>query len=195
MGTSLASGKGMTRGTVLAIALAAGGCSVARPFEPGRLAPADRQELRLLEITPVAQRHENDCGPAALSEVLGSWGVPAEVPARPEPFTTGELREEARRRGPAAFLFEGSWEDVVEQLGKGRPLVVALKPEWRVGLLRLPQPEIAHTVVVMGVNAAREFLVFDDPEKGRRRLGKKDFLRQWAKMGRVSLLVARTSQQ
>lgn len=182
--------SGVVRSGIVVMILATG-CSVARPFDEAVLKPGEREDLKLLRIEPVAQRGENDCGPAALSEVLAYWGAPAEMAYSEEPSTVGGLRDEARGRGCRAFLLEGTWEDVLEQIGKGRPLIAAIKPEWRVGLARLSSPEISHLVVLVGVNAAREFVVFDDPEKGRRRLKRKDFERQWAKVKRVGLVIGK----
>lgn len=166
-----------------------GACSAARPFED--LPDAEREGLELLDIAPAVQRHENDCGPAALSEVMAYWGEPVELPAADRPSLAGELKEAAKERGLAAFLFEGTWEDVTEQLGKRRPLIVAIKPERRIGFVKLPEGEVAHMVVLVGVNGEREYVVFDDPDEGRMWMERADFERQWEQTKELTLLVGK----
>lgn len=173
---------------MIAIWVALAACSAARPFDE---LPADRREgLELLDIAPAVQRHENDCGPAALSEVMAYWGEPGDLPAVDRASLAGELKEAAKARGFEAFLFEGTWGDVIEQLGKRRPLIVAVKPERRFAFVRLPGGEVAHMVVLVGFG--REFVVFDDPDEGRMWMERADFERWWAATGALTLLVGKT---
>ena len=54
----------------------------------------------------------------------------------------------------AAFAVNGRWEDFQDQLSKGRPLIVALRPEG--------QSEL-HYVVVDGIDPAQGLVMINDP--------------------------------
>ena len=70
-------------------------------------------------------------------------GIPAE-----------QMGEYLRQHGYQAFAFPGKWSDIEEQIAKGRPLIVALKPEG--------QSEL-HYVVIDGVDTARGLVTMNDP--------------------------------
>lgn len=85
-----------------------------------------------------------------------------------------------QQNGYITFTFSGKWADLEQHLGKGRPLIVALKP----GLM-LP----LHYVVVAGLDEKRELVLLNDP--AQRKLLKEDrseFEQEWQAAGRWTLL-------
>jgi ABC-type bacteriocin/lantibiotic exporter with double-glycine peptidase domain len=65
-----------------------------------------------------------------------------------------QMGQYLREHGFQAFALNGKWSDLDEQLRKGRPLIVALKPRG--------QSEL-HYVVVDGIDSERGTLTFNDP--------------------------------
>lgn len=64
------------------------------------------------------------------------------------------MSEYLRHHGFQAFAFSGKWSDLEEQIGKGRPLIVALRPQG--------QSEL-HYVVIDGVDSGRGLVTMNDP--------------------------------
>jgi ABC-type bacteriocin/lantibiotic exporter with double-glycine peptidase domain len=135
---------------------------------------------------PFVGQHKDTCGPAALAMVLGYWGrevdhdqLARELHARDLRGVKGSrLSEAARGRGLRSWAFRGDLEHLREQVGKGRPVIVA----WDMGKGR------AHNVVVVGV--AAEGVVVHDPARGAfRTLPVPQFEEPWARAGFWSLLV------
>jgi ABC-type bacteriocin/lantibiotic exporter with double-glycine peptidase domain len=141
---------------------------------PGTARPADLAELRreegwlLLESVPfVAQVTDTGCGAACLAMVLGHWGSDAPVDAleRECGVTEGvgiraaSLRDAARRRGLAAFLFEGSVADLEHELARGRPVVVGIVKPYR-------DEFTSHFAVVVGLHRERGRIAMLDPAAG-----------------------------
>jgi predicted double-glycine peptidase len=86
-----------------------------------------------------------------------------------------------KQRGFNAFAFRGEWDDLLNHLRKGRPLIVALKPsEAGVPL---------HYVVVAGLDTRAGIVMLNDP--ARRKLLKQDradFEKQWSGANKWTLL-------
>jgi ABC-type bacteriocin/lantibiotic exporter with double-glycine peptidase domain len=122
-----------------------------------------------IDVPFVAQPREG-CGAASLSMVMQYWagkqgaaassdsevaqiqhdlysprehGIPAEA-----------MGEYLRHHGFQAFAFPGKWSDLEEQIGKGRPLIVALRPQGQTAL---------HYVVIDGVDQAMGLITMNDP--------------------------------
>jgi hypothetical protein len=89
-------------------------------------------------VSFLPQRHDDDCGAAALAMMLTYHRSPttqaeilAEAPAREGGVTAGELRDIARRRGFVSFVLVGDWSDLEGQIQHNRPVLVGLvKPLW-----------------------------------------------------------------
>jgi tetratricopeptide (TPR) repeat protein len=137
---------------------------------------------------PFVPQEKDTCGAAALAMVMGYWGH--EVPHREikGALVESELRgirgsrlaDFARERGMTAIAFAGDMVILRDQVGKGRPLVVAVDA----GRGRL------HDVVVVGFDEGRAEVIVHDPARGaRRRVGVGELERKWAKSGHWSLLV------
>lgn len=94
------------------------------------------------------------------------------------------LREQRFR----TFSFRGSWDDLKQHLEKGRPLIVALKPSKRDGVL--------HYVVVAGIDAERNLVMYNDPAD--RKLAKLDrgtFEKDWDATDHWTLLALPESNE
>lgn len=59
-----------------------------------------------------------------------------------------------RQHGFQAFAFPGKWSDLEEQIAKGRPLIVALRPAAQTQL---------HYVVIDGIDSTRGLVTMNDP--------------------------------
>jgi ABC-type bacteriocin/lantibiotic exporter with double-glycine peptidase domain len=122
-----------------------------------------------IDVPFVAQPREG-CGAASLSMVMQYWAgkqgaavSPASDVARiqHELYSKGEhgiaaeqMGTYLRRHGFQAFAFPGKWSDLEEQIAKGRPLIVGLRPEG--------QSEL-HYVVIDGIDTARGLVTMNDP--------------------------------
>ena len=122
-----------------------------------------------IDVPFVAQPREG-CGAASLSMVMQYWAgkqgaavSPASDVARiqRELYSKGEhgiaaeqMGAYLRQHGFRAFAFPGKWSDLEEQIAKGRPLIVGLRPEG--------QSEL-HYVVIDGIDTARGLVTMNDP--------------------------------
>jgi len=122
-----------------------------------------------IDVPFVAQPREG-CGAASISMVMQYWaskqgiaqasnsevfriqhdiyskkdhGIPAE-----------KMGQYFKLHGFEAFAFPGKWSDIEEQIAKGRPLIVALRPEG--------QSEL-HYVVIDGIDTERSLVTVNDP--------------------------------
>ena len=141
-------------------------------------------------LTPQRQQSENDCGAAALSIMLGRWGIaahPADIlsalPGNPgEGIPAGDLRDFARARGLGAFVIRGEVRDLENELALQHPVLVGL-------ILRQGDRGLPHYEVVAGINPGARRLFMLDPARGPREDGYDGFLAEWEQSGRVTLVV------
>jgi hypothetical protein len=63
-----------------------------------------------------------------------------------------------RQNGFVAFAWSGTWNDLEQQIGKGRPLIVALRPRGQSAL---------HYVVIAGVDSGQGVVTMNDPAERR----------------------------
>ena len=91
-----------------------------------------------------------------------------------------------RHHGFQAFAFPGKWSDLEEQIVKGRPLIVALRPQGQTAL---------HYVVIDGVDAARGLVTMNDPAE-RKLLNEERarFEREWSATHNWTLLAVPASK-
>ncbi len=138
----------------------------------------------------VPQREDADCGPAALAMVMQHFGVTAtreEVVALNPPdnvgVRAGALRDIARAKGFQAFVVEGTFNDIVDQLARDRPVLVGLaKPI-------TGRRALAHYEVVVGIDKRDKRIITLDPGRGLRENSLEGFAREWIPTGRVTLIV------
>lgn len=176
-------------------AAALSGCAI----YPGTARPADLGELRqeegwiLLDGVPVVrQASQKGCGAACLAMVLGRWGVRARTeelerecagPAA-DGILASDLREAARRRGLAAFLFAGTVADLEHELRRGRPVIVGVaKPDGG--------QYTAHFEVVVGLHPGSGRVAALDPGIGPTCDSVAGFEAEWARTKGVTLVVFR----
>lgn len=122
-----------------------------------------------IDVPFVAQPREG-CGAASLAMVMQYWagkqGTAASVDSdvariqhalyapREHGIPAAGMGAYLRQHGFEAFAFAGKWSDLEEQIAKGRPLIVALRPQG--------QNEL-HYVVIDGVDSARGLVRMNDP--------------------------------
>jgi predicted double-glycine peptidase len=137
------------------------------------------------------QKGEDDCGRAALTTVLARWGVALSGPGgsgangvvpRDGGITAGALRDEARRRGFASFVFAGTLDDLMVEVGAGRPVVVGVVSVE--GERRMP-----HFAVVAGHDASARRWLLVDPARGVRNISGDALRTEWGRSGWVTLVV------
>ena len=122
-----------------------------------------------IDVPFVAQPREG-CGAASLSMVMQYWAgkqgktesaasdvarIQSQLYSKKEHGIPAEqMSAYLREHGYQAFAFPGKWSDLEEQIAKGRPLIVALRPEGQSAL---------HYVVIDGVDTARGLVTMNDP--------------------------------
>jgi uncharacterized protein YvpB len=163
-------------------------CSVAAVADPSGL---------WLDV-PFVKQEKDGCGAASIAMVMQYWMLQRGRTAAPnsdaiqiqralysEPahgIYASDLEHYLRQQGFRTFAFrDGSWTDLKQQLEKGRPLIVALKPAS--GNIAL------HYVVVAGLDWEQALVLVNDP--AQRKLLKQDrstFEREWSATGKWTLL-------
>ena len=150
-----------------------------------------------IDVPFVAQPREG-CGAASLSMVMQFWGPKQGKPAsmdsdvtriqralyapREHGIPAAAMGDYLRQHGFKAFAFAGKWSDLEEQIGKGRPLIVALRPQG--------QREL-HYVVIDGIDSARGLVTMNDPAE-RKLLNEERarFEKEWSATHNWTLLAA-----
>lgn len=179
---------------IAALALAFMSCYAgeARDVSPKRAAAleADPAWKFVHDVPFVPQRADADCGPAALAMVLSHFGVKSsleEVVALDPPdrvgVRAGALRDVARRKGLEAFVVEGTFNDIIDQLMRDRPVLVGLAKPITGGRA------LAHYEVVVGIDKRDKRIITLDPGRGLRENSLEGFAREWVPTGRVTLIV------
>ena len=142
---------------------------------------------------PFVKQEKEGCGAATIAMVMQYWQAqqgqpPDNISDAPHiqralysPKAHGIYASDMERyfqeKAFRTFTIRGEWEDLKENLDKGRPLIVALKPAG--GAL--------HYVVVTGLGTA--IVMVNDPSQ--RKLLKQDwasFEREWSAAGKWTLL-------
>jgi predicted double-glycine peptidase len=176
----------------LALSLSQVGCHLgpmrarvtpARPVESGWLLVPD--------VPLVTQRERADCGAAALTMVLRFW-QPATSNERvraavgelddKKGIAAGRLRAIAREMGMQAFLIQGTFDDLVNEVGRGRPVLV--------GTVQVKRGRgYPHYEVVVGVNQRERKILAADPAQGWREQSLDAFEARWKPSKRLALVV------
>jgi ABC-type bacteriocin/lantibiotic exporter with double-glycine peptidase domain len=145
---------------------------------------------------PFVKQEKDGCGAASIAMVMQYWqaqpGRSGKPPAEAAQIQralhsdaahgiyASDMERYFQQNGYATHVFAGEWSDLKQHLGKGRPLIVALKPE-SIGPL--------HYVVVAGFDEERQLVLVNDP--AQRKLLKEDrsrFEQEWKGGGRWTLL-------
>lgn len=175
-------------GTACSVSAYTGAARELRPevfrTEPGWLA---------VDEVPFRHQHgEHDCGPTALAMVLAYWYPEAPTSHfTPAPTlgrtSAGDLRDHAQAVGLAAFVVEGTLEDIAFELGRRRPVIVGVAKPGLNGAM-------AHYEVVVGLHVESRRIATLDPAAGLRQNSLTDFLHEWIPTGRVLLVVLPRTQ-
>ena len=189
---------------LLSLSLLTGGCASVAGFNGLAL---DDDDGVYVSVPAVRQSQHHACGAASLAAVAAHWGVSlAEFKSRhphlPDDTTGKDLQLLAEDLGLRAFVYQGSFDDLRDNLGKGRPLIVMLpKPllpsggliaamllnAWNQVGFRPP-----HWVIVTGFLGEREVIVHD-PASGPLLIKQENFRKWWAEMDNLCVLVAAPS--
>ena len=121
---------------------------------------------------PFVRQPPEACGAASVSMVMQYWAqqehrslTPADKVATIEPevqsrrlhgATPAALERYLRRHGFVTFALSGTWHDLEHQIGKGRPLIVALRP---------PDQRALHYVVIAGIDPVHNTVTMNDPDE------------------------------
>jgi ABC-type bacteriocin/lantibiotic exporter with double-glycine peptidase domain len=137
---------------------------------------------------PYLKQTEEGCGSASLAMLLQYWGAHGTVLAdgradaeaiqrqlyRPKAhgIFASDMERYLRESGFRVFALRGKWEDLLEHLQQGRPLIISLQP----GRAKAP----FHYVVVAGMDWQREAVFVNDPARGRLlRIERARFDKEW----------------
>jgi ABC-type bacteriocin/lantibiotic exporter with double-glycine peptidase domain len=146
---------------------------------------------------PFIKQEKNGCGAASIAMVMQYWqkqpggsqedgSNPANIQqalysSHAHGIFASDIERYFQEHGFRAYSFRGEWDDLKQHLGKGRPLIVALKP--------LPTETMLHYVVVAGLEGDHDVVLVNDP--AQRKLLKVDrasFLKEWNAVGNWTLL-------
>src|ERR1700674_2228013 len=149
---------------------------------------------------PFVKQEKDGCGAASIAMVMQYWqaqqGQPANdssdasqiqrtlYSAKAHGIFASDMERYFQENRFRTFTIRGEWEDLKQHLGKGRPLIVALKPSSGSAL---------HYVVVTGVGP--EMVMVNDP--AQRKLLQQDrpsFEREWSAAGKWTLLTLPQTQ-
>jgi tetratricopeptide (TPR) repeat protein len=139
---------------------------------------------------PFTKQEKNGCGSASVWMVMEYW---KRQPPPPEdihrtlysPEAGGVWAADMERyfseKGFKTFIFAAEWQDLVENVSQGRPLIVTLGASARGAPL--------HYVVVAGVQDEQQVLLVNDPaERKLWPISRAEFEERWRTMDRWTLL-------
>lgn len=145
---------------------------------------------------PFVRQPRDGCGAASVAMVMQYWAAQEHRPlAASEQVsaiqksvysphlhgaTPAALERYLKHHGFLTFAVEGSWQELSQQIRKGRPLIVALRPTGQRAL---------HYVVIDGMDSQHQLIMMNDPEL-RKLLpeGRRQFDREWSATHRWMLL-------
>jgi ABC-type bacteriocin/lantibiotic exporter with double-glycine peptidase domain len=160
----------------------------ARAVHPTQLSD---QWLRASETPVIKQKHQTDCGLAALAMIGGAWGrnwTLDDLVHRHKPgkhgIKLGVLRDVARERGLEAFAIKATRKDLETELAKGRPVMLGLMlPHDR-------KSNRSHYEVAIALNKQDGTLITIDPATGEwMRRSPKVLDIEWKAAGYAALVV------
>jgi|SRR3954451_18236896 ABC-type bacteriocin/lantibiotic exporter with double-glycine peptidase domain len=168
----------------------------------GAIAFAAMQPGIWLDV-PFVQQERDGCGSASIAMVMQYWSQQQGRPAGPNSAAleiqrvlysrqahgiyASQMQQYFEEQGFQTFAFRGDWNDLKQHLGKGRPLIVALKP----GARDVP----LHYVVIAGLDWDQNLVLVNDP--AQRKLLKQDrssFEREWSAANQWTLLALPQAQ-
>lgn len=119
---------------------------------------------------PFVAQPPDGCGAASLSMLMQYWAAQQHTPVpesasvahiqhalyvpRDHGIPSQSMQHYLEQNGFRAFAINGTWTDLDQQLRKGRPLIVALRPQGQSQF---------HYVVVDGIDDTHNLVTFNDP--------------------------------
>ena len=119
---------------------------------------------------PFVAQPSDGCGAASVSMIMQYWA--AQQHRKPGPSsrveaiqkqvyshklhgaTPAALEHYLQKHGYLTFAVSGTWKDLEQQVRKGRPLIVALRPDGQRDL---------HYVVIDGIDSDQQLVMMNDP--------------------------------
>lgn len=178
-----------------------GGCTSVTPF---RGLAIEDDSIYVAGIPPVHQDKNYSCGIACLAAVATYWNVSPgqfrlKCPHWPADTTGHDLQQLAEDLDLNGFVYRGSMEDLRDNLGKGRPLIVMIpQPVLPAGGLASVSllnawnrwgHKPSHWVVVLGLTKSNDVII-QDPESGGTVIKEHSFEKWWAQKSYLTVLVA-----
>lgn len=137
----------------------------------------------------VRQVGSDDCGGAALAAVLRYWGhsatpesIEAAIGRDDKRLSAGDMAAHAQKLGLRAYVINGTMNDLVYELDRGRPLIVGLGKEIITG------SALSHYEVVVGYEPKMKRLLLLDPERGWQIDTFEGFATEWSRSGGVTIV-------
>ena len=134
-------------------------------------APVQPASRPLWINVPFVAQPRDGCGAASVAMVMQYWAAQqhlpvaadAQLPAiqkqvfspRRHGATPGALETYLKQHGFLVFGVHGGWDLMQQQLQKGRPLIVAMRP---------PAQRQLHYVVIDGIDPVKNQILMNDPE-------------------------------
>ena len=148
---------------------------------------AQPDPLNIVLDVPAIKQPYNLCLAACASMVVKYWGVDAtpqffadQVAVYRDGITGQDLQRVVETIGFHGFLVQPPFEDLLEHMGKGRPLIVQFPSR---GGSR-------HAMVLAGFDPGKKDLYLIDPANGKRTsLRYKTFQQKWDKTQRWTFLI------
>jgi ABC-type bacteriocin/lantibiotic exporter with double-glycine peptidase domain len=119
---------------------------------------------------PFVHQPREGCGAASISMVMSYWGAQQHLPENPATdvnriqhllysprdhgIQASSMVQYFTQHGYKAFAFKGNWRDLEQHLGKGRPLIAAVRPQGQAEL---------HYVVIDGIDPVHSLVMMNDP--------------------------------
>lgn len=145
---------------------------------------------------PYVHQEKDGCGSASVAMLMKYWiGKHGAVPVeRSDPaeiqrqlysrdargIYASAIEGYLRDSGFDVFAIRGHWNDLRENLSKGRPLIVSLRPSRGTDL---------HYVVVVGIAPEDKGVLLNDPARSKLlRVEREEFTRQWQGAANWTLL-------
>jgi ABC-type bacteriocin/lantibiotic exporter with double-glycine peptidase domain len=152
---------------------------------------------------PFVPQPPEGCGAASISMVMQYWEAQPDshvtaktdvaaiqrelYSAREHGIPASSMAQYLRQRGFTAIAFSGTWDDLVEQIKKGRPLIAAIRPQGQSQL---------HYVVIDGVDPQHALVTMNDPaERKLMSQERAGFERDWSATRNWLLLAVPSAAQ
>ncbi len=155
---------------------------------PCSSAAEEQENANLITGVPFFPQEQKQCGPAALAGVLNYWGTqitPEEIAKEIYSETAGgtlwiDLTLYARDKGYSAMQYIGSWNDLMQNVQSGFPLIVLVDHG-------VSAYQVNHFMVVVGYT--KDGVIVNSGIEREKIEKKRKFLKAWKKNRYWTLLI------